>query len=34
VMHPGNRNMALSDRDIRSARQLYERLESEKVTGP
>ncbi|MCL7960187.1 MAG: matrixin family metalloprotease [marine benthic group bacterium] len=34
VMHPGNRNMALSDRDVRSARQLYERLESEKVTGP
>ena len=34
VMHPGNRNMALSDRDIRSARRLYERLESEKVTGP
>ena len=34
VLHPGNRNMALSDRDIRSARQLYERLESEKVTGP
>ena len=34
VMHPGNRNMALSDRDIRSARQLYERLQSEKVTGP
>lgn len=34
VMHPGNRNMALSDRDIRSARQLYERLDSEKVSGP
>lgn len=34
VMHPGNRNMALSDRDVRSARQLYERLESEKVTAP
>jgi hypothetical protein len=34
VMHPGNRNMALSDRDIRSARQMYERLHSEKVSGP
>ncbi len=34
VMHPGNRNMNLSDRDIRSARQLYERLQSEMVTVP
>lgn len=34
VMHPGNRNMVISDRDIRSARQLYERLGSEKVSVP
>ena len=34
VMHPGNRNMEVSYRDIRSARQLYERLESERVTVP
>jgi len=34
VMHPGNRNMAFSDRDIRSARQMYERLQPEKVSGP
>ncbi len=34
VMHPGNRSLNLSDRDIRSARQLYERLESEKVSAP
>lgn len=34
VMHPGNRNLRLSDRDIRSARRLYERLESEKVSVP
>jgi len=34
VMHPGNRNLRLSDRDIRSARQLYERPESGKVVGP
>ncbi|NNK48271.1 MAG: matrixin family metalloprotease [Gemmatimonadetes bacterium] len=34
VMHAGNRNMNLSDRDIRSARQLYERLQSEMVTVP
>jgi hypothetical protein len=34
VMHPGNRNSSLSDRDIRSVRRLYERLGSEKVSGP
>lgn len=34
VMHPGNRNMVISDRDILSARQLYERLGSEKVSVP
>ncbi len=34
VMHPGNRSLDLSDRDVRSARQLYERLESEKVSAP
>jgi hypothetical protein len=34
VMHPGNRNLSLSDRDIRSARRLYENLGSEKVSGP
>jgi len=34
VMHPGNRNLSLSDRDIRSARQLYERLESDQVSHP
>ena len=34
VMHPGNQNLILSDRDIRSARQLYERLESDQVSNP
>jgi hypothetical protein len=34
VMHPGNRSFELSDRDIRSARQLYLRPESEKVVIP
>ena len=34
VMHPGNRSLYLSDRDIRSARQLYERLQTEKVSAP
>jgi hypothetical protein len=34
VMHPGNRSLELSDRDIRSARRLYERLDSEEVSGP
>lgn len=34
VMHPGNRNLSLSDRDIRSARQLYEKLGSAKVSVP
>ena len=34
VMHPGNRNLSLSDRDIRSARRLYEKLGSAKVSGP
>ena len=34
VMHPGNRNLSLSNRDIRSARRLYEKLGSEKVSGP
>ena len=34
VMHPGNRNLSLSDRDIRSVRRLYEDLASAKVSGP
>ena len=34
VMHPGNRNLKLSDRDVRSARQLYERLDHHRVRGP
>lgn len=34
VMHPGNRNLELSDRDILSARQLYMRPNSEKVVAP
>jgi hypothetical protein len=34
VMHPGNRNQKLSDRDVRSARQLYERLDTDRVNGP
>ena len=34
VMHPGNRNLSLSYRDIRSARRLYEKLGSAKVSGP
>ena len=34
VMHPGNRSLDLSDRDIRSARRPYERLESERVSVP
>ena len=34
VMHPGNRNLSLSDHDIWSARQLYETLESDQVSHP
>ncbi len=34
VMHPGNRNRDLSDRDVRSARQLYERLDPDRVHEP
>jgi hypothetical protein len=34
VMHPGNRSLELSDRDILSARQLYMRTNSEKVVVP
>jgi len=34
VMHPGNRSLELSDRDILSARQLYMRAHSEKVVVP
>jgi len=34
VMHPGNRNLRLSDRDVRSARRLYENLDSQKVSAP
>ncbi len=34
VMHPGNRNFSLSDRDIRSARQLYGRFASGQVSQP
>jgi hypothetical protein len=34
VLHPGNRNQKLSDRDVRSARQLYERLDPDRVRGP
>jgi len=34
AMHPGNRNQILSDRDVRSARRLYERLDPDRVRGP
>lgn len=34
VMHPGNRNLELSDRDILSARQLYRWPDPEKVVIP
>lgn len=34
VMHPGNRSLTLSDRDIRSARQLYEQATAEPVSSP
>jgi len=34
VMHAGNRNFKLSDRDIQSARQLYGRLESPQASEP
>ena len=34
VMHPGNRNFRLSDRDIQSARQLYRRSELPQVSEP